>query len=295
MGAHKINTDDLIRKLDEIPALPGIIHELNRIINDPMSSAIEVEDILSQDIGLTTKVLQLANSAHYGIPGGVSSLDRAISTIGFGAINQMVLSSSIIKILYVSGPSAFDINEFWKHSVAVAIAGEVIAKQVRYKNPAELFTIGLLHDIGKLALYITDQETLLFILATAEKNKKTYYETEIQLDLTPHTKLGQLLGKKWKLPAQIQTALLYHHEKDPLDRGELGQDIQRLVDVVYLANLLVHALKFGSSGYTCITGAPGDLLDRLVINSKSDLATLTVKIKASLDKASDFIQMVSQP
>src|SRR5262245_5041227 len=145
MSARQLTQESLLARLDEIPSLPSIVYELSQVINDPMSSTNDVEKIMANDLGLTSKVLRLVNSAYYAIPGGVSSLGRAIGYIGFDTVNQLVLSASILQALENKGPQRFDVNEFWKHSIGVGMASETIGKYVQHPTPADLFTCGLVH------------------------------------------------------------------------------------------------------------------------------------------------------
>jgi putative nucleotidyltransferase with HDIG domain len=257
-----------------------------------MSSTKEVEEIMSQDIGMTTKVLKLANSAYYAIPGGVSSLARAIAFIGFDTIHQLVLSASIIKALEVKGPSTFDINEFWKHSIGVAIGAEVIAKFQQHPNPSDLFTCGLVHDLGKLALYIVSSDTLVQLCTDNESSKLSFIEGEAKHKIIAHTELGKMLAEKWQLPKSIQASVRYHHESSLAKRSNLSSEQNVAVDIVMLSNLLIHALKFGNSGHNKILGAPNELLERLHISPQGDLPGLIKGIKAQIDAASDFIKMI---
>lgn len=110
----KLLVHEIVDRLDELPTLPSIVYELNRVINDPMSSTSDVEKIMGNDASLTTKVLKLANSAYYAIPGGVTSLQRAIAYIGYDTINQLALSASIIKSLGPKSHELFDLPAFWK-------------------------------------------------------------------------------------------------------------------------------------------------------------------------------------
>jgi HD-like signal output (HDOD) protein len=292
MEALNLEPQIILKKLDDIPSLPAIVYELSRVINDPMSSTKEVEEIMAQDIGMTAKVLKLANSAYYAIPGGVSSLARAIAFIGFDTIHQLVLSASIIKALDTKGPSQFDVNEFWKHSLGVAIGAEAIGRHINIANTSDLFTCGLVHDMGKLALFISAQDTLIKISEQAQSEKVTFIEIERKHKLMTHAELGKLLAEKWQLPKSIQACALYHHEFDMSKRTLLSADLNRVVDIVSLSNLLVHALKFGNSGHTKILGAPNELLERLRINPQGDLPSIVKDIKAQIDKASDFIKMI---
>ncbi|RYZ75410.1 MAG: HDOD domain-containing protein, partial [Proteobacteria bacterium] len=142
------NPQMIVDRLDELPTLPTIVYELSRVINDPMSSTGDVQKIMANDQSLTTKVLKLANSAYYAIPGGVSSLQRAIGYIGYDTIHQLVLSASIISALDAKSSADFDLTQFWKHAIGVAMAAETTARFVHYKTPSDLFTCGLVHDMG---------------------------------------------------------------------------------------------------------------------------------------------------
>lgn len=292
MQARQLTKESILARLDELPTLPSIVYELSRVINDPMSSTNDVEKIMANDMSLTAKVLKLVNSAYYSIPGGVSSLSRAIAYIGFDTVNQLVLGASILKALETKGPQRFDMNEFWKHAIGVGIASETIAKFVNHPTASDLFTCGLVHDMGKVALYTIEQEAMLSIVTKASEGGMTYCDAEAALDICPHTKIGQMLSAKWKLPIHIQHTIAYHHAKDPNQRGGILPEHHRNVDIVFLGNLLTHALKFGKSGHEKILGAPKDVMERLGLNPETHLKPLVNDIRANLDKASDFMRVL---
>lgn len=293
MGARQlVDPQNLINRLDELPTLPNIVYELSRVINDPMSSTSDVEKLMSNDQSMTSKVLRLVNSSYYAIPGGVSSLARAIAFIGFDTVNQLVLSASIIKALETKGEPLFDMSEFWKHSIGVAIAAETIAKFVSHPLPADLFTCGLVHDMGKVATYTLEPELMLSTVSFAANDNATYYETEKKMGLPPHTLIGQALAQKWALPSTIQATIAYHHEKDPAQRNGLTADLHRNVDIVILANLFTHGMKFGKSGHAKILGAPKDVMIRLTIDPDRHLKHLLMEIRTNFDKAHDFLRVL---
>ena len=286
-----LSVHEIIAKLDDLPTLPAVVYELNRIINDPMSSTSDVEKIMANDISLTAKVLRLANSAYYAIPGGVSSLQRAIAYIGYDTVNQLALSASIIKALGTDAGAAFDVREFWKHSLGVAMASEVIATEVKYKTPSDLFTCGLVHDMGKIALLIVAKDQFLNTIHYAGENKLSLVEAEDTLDCARHNHIGFELATKWRLPYQIQISVANHHQKDPMMRGGLSQEGNLVVDIVYLSNLLIHALQFGNSGHGKVLGLPKDVLDRLSIQ-QGDLRDLITKIKNKIENAEAFLKII---
>jgi putative nucleotidyltransferase with HDIG domain len=290
--SKKVSQEHLVSRLDELPTLPTIVYELSRVINDPMSSTSEVEALMANDQSLTTKVLRLVNSAYYAIPGGVTSLSRAIAYIGFDTVNQLVLSASILKALETKGPQRFDMNEFWKHAIGVAVAAETIAKFLRHPLPADLFTCGLVHDMGKVALYTIEPELMLLITETAATEQVSYLEAETKLEIPKHTQLGAALAQRWSLPSGIQAAIKFHHTKESNLRAGLTADLNRDVDIVMLANLLIHALKFGHSGHRKILGAPNEVLERLTIDAQAFKALLG-ELKQSLDRAADFMRVLN--
>lgn len=289
----KLLVHEIVDRLDELPTLPSIVYELNRVINDPMSSTSDVEKIMGNDVSLTTKVLKLANSAYYAIPGGVSSLQRAIAYIGYDTINQLALSASIIKSLGPKSHELFDLPGFWKHALGVAMASEVIAKEVKYKTPSDLFTCGLVHDMGKVALFNVAENQFLEVVDFAREHKLSLVEAEAELDAPRHTHIGFELATKWRLPYQIQVSIANHHQRDPAGRGGLSQEANLLVDIVFLSNLLIHALQFGRSGHQKVLGLPKDVLDRLMIPQDS-LKDLIAKIKEKIQNADGFLKIIGE-
>jgi HD-like signal output (HDOD) protein len=288
-----LTSETVVAKLEELPSLPAIVYELSQVVNNPMSSTSDVEKLMANDIALTTRVLKLVNSAYYAIPGGVSSLARAIAYIGFDTVNQLVLSSSILDTLAVKGPQRFDWNEFWKHSIGTAIAAETIAKYTHHPTPSDLFTAGLVHDIGKVALHLVSHEDFHKVVKLAQSGQVTYSESETVLHLPPHTEIGWALADKWRLPDSIKWSILHHHAKDHSARPGLNAVAHRNVDMVLLANLFTHALKFGNSGHTKIAGIPRDLMERLALHPDSDLKKLLQETKDHLDKAADLTRVLT--
>lgn len=292
MEKSKLTMNAIVNKLEELPTLPAIVYELSKVISDPMSSTTDVEKIMANDQSMTTKVLKLVNSAYYAIPGGVSSLARAISYIGFDTVHQLVLSASILSALDTKQEDDFDLNKFWEHSIGVGIAAETLAKFVNHPAPADLFTCGLVHDMGKIAMLQADAKEMVKISAQARANKMSYFEAEEAMEAPHHTVVGQMLAEKWNLPTLIQAVIKNHHQRDPRKRGGISAELSQTVDIIYLANLFTHALKFGDSGHAKIHGAPKDVMERMQIDAAKDFKPLIKDIKVNLEKADEFIRVI---
>lgn len=293
MENRSIPTDFLLQNLDSLPTLPTIVYELTELINDPMSSTSEIEKIMVNDQALTTRILRLVNSAYYAIPGGVTTVSRAIAYLGFDTVNQLVLGSAIMDSLQCESGDYFKLNEFWQHSVGVAMGAEAIAKHIRLQKQTDVFTAGLVHDMGKVALAQIAPQNLVEACTHARNNQISLEEAERQVGSPMHTEIGGLLAKKWKLPSAIEACVKYHHTFDPLKRGGLSAENNKLVDIISLSNLLIHALKFGNSGHSKVEGAPKPLLDRLGIQA-DQIKTLVGKIKDSLANADSFLKILNK-
>jgi HD-like signal output (HDOD) protein len=292
MGAvEKIPSLQIVDRLHELPTLPSIVYEISRVISNPMSSTSDLENLMQNDPSLTAKVLKLANSAYYAIPGGATTLKRAIAYIGYDAIQQLVLSTSIINALDSKTSQHFDPPMFWKHSLGVAMASETTAQFVHYKNPSDLFTCGLVHDIGKIALYLIVPELFSATLAAAKENGWTFIEAEERLEMPKHTVIGRELAAKWKLPVPLQAVTAYHHQKEPGKRAGFSPEMHLVVDIVMLSNILIHALQFGNSGHSKIVGVPKELAERLQLDA-AKLKELIAKVKVSISNADNFLKII---
>lgn len=289
---HPKTADELIQKVDELPTLPSIVFELNQIINDPLSAAADVEKVMLNDQALTSKVLKLVNSAYYAIPGGVSNLKRAIVYLGFDTVQQLVLTASVLDTMDSEGDQGgLDLSQFWLHSMGVAMASETIAKTLNHKSPADLFTAGLLHDLGKVVLHMASPETLKYSIETANEKSMSLHEAENELSIVKHAELGKVLTEKWRLPRPIQLTALYHHETNTESRENVSPEVNEIIDIVILGNLLIHALKFGKSGHAKVGGAPKALLARLNI-APEKVKEIAKKIKDVLQNAEAFLRIV---
>lgn len=201
------NMINLINSLKEVPAMPNIIVRALNVVRDPESGTKELARIISCDQSLCTKVLTLVNSAYYGFAQQVSSITRAISLIGMSKAKNIILTVAMKPMLINQGD-----KDLWQHSMTTAVGCEYIAKYLRIMDADEAFTIGFLHDLGKIVLNLKD--------ATLYQNVKTIIKSSVNSNIleieklyygTDHCQMGSLLAKRWQLPLLINNAIKYHH------------------------------------------------------------------------------------
>ncbi len=228
----------IIQDLGQIPTMPTIAAKVMQIVNDPHSSAEDVAKFISRDVALTSKVLRLANSAFYGIPRTISSVNSAIVILGFNTIRSLVLSASVLKVFpQKPGLVRFDRKAFWKHSFMVGIASRMLAQIYRRKKLVDMetaFSAGLLHDIGKIILEQFSNEDYLPVLNASKEKMLPLVMVEKSMLGMSHADVSGMLVDKWQMPNELKGPIVFHHS--PLeDKGGLD-----MACIVHYANHLCH-------------------------------------------------------
>ena len=229
----------LIARLQSIPTLPTVALRVMEITANPKSSANDLMDIISPDVSLTTKILKIANSPFYGLTREVSSLQHAVTVLGFKEIRNLVISTvAFDSFKNLKQDGKFDINKFWKHSFYCALAAKAIAVDLEIESN-ELFVAGLVHDIGKLAMYVTFPSEFMMQLEIMNplKIKYTSFEAEKDVFGMTHDEVGMKLLKKWMFPESLLTAVGYHHRPQEADKKS------NFPMIVHVADILTHVYE----------------------------------------------------
>lgn len=201
-----------LERIEDLPTLPTILFEVNTLLENINTSAKKLSDTIAKDQSMVAKILKLVNSAFYGFRSTISDISNAVVLLGFNTVRNSVICVSIIKTL--SGKNTlegFDITEFWKHSIAVAVTSKRLAEKCRVEAPDNCFVAGLLHDIGKLVLSQYFQDLFIKVWITAQKENLTFYEAEKKEIPVKHPMIGSLLAKKWQFPDYLVDAVKCHH------------------------------------------------------------------------------------
>ena len=226
----------LISKINSIPTLPTVACKVMEITADPNSSANDLTKVILPDISLSTKLLKMANSTFFGATRGVNSLQHAITVLGFKEVRNLVISAVVFEsFMKIEKDGNYDIGKFWKHSFVCGLAAKIIATELK-KVSNEFFVAGLIHDIGKLVIYITlPNEFLKLVKATRHlKLKFMAFETEKRVIGMTHDEVGMRLLKKWMFPESLLTAIGFHHRLQETEKKSL------LPVVVHIADIFAH-------------------------------------------------------
>tara|TARA_B100000902_G_scaffold377368_1_gene409517 strand:- start:466 stop:1362 length:897 start_codon:yes stop_codon:yes gene_type:complete len=244
----QIKKQDRIKQITQsiigLPTLPTVITQMIGLIENPGTSAKEVSQLISTDQALTAKILKLANSAFYGFPRGISTVNQAVVVLGFETVKSLGLSISVLERFAVEEiKSSFDRQKFWEHSISCGVAARLLARKFNYQLRGEAFSCGILHDVGKLILsqYFADEFNQILLMSEEEYIHISKAEERV-LGVT-HTDIGRWLAEKWNLPSSLISAIAHHHKPS----NSSANDTQ-LSSLIHLADILCRREEIGDGG-----------------------------------------------
>jgi putative nucleotidyltransferase with HDIG domain len=222
-----------LREVKNLPTLPGIVIKLSKMAEDPETTTEQMGRVISRDHILATKLLKLVNSAFYGFPQRISSLNSAIILLGFNVIRSLIISASIFEIMEDQD------RELWEHSLGCAVASNVLATRLGLSDPEEISTAGLIHDIGKVAIKMELPDEHEQIKQMVEERRVSTITAEREILGLDHAEAGSWLTRSWNLPAKLVEPIACHH--DP----RLARDNQLAASVIHFSNIIVRGLGYG--------------------------------------------------
>jgi len=235
----------LTSRLTTLPSLPSLYSRLMEELRSQDASLSNVGRIISSDAGMTAKILQLVNSAFFGIARQVTSAQQAVTLLGLETIKALVLSIHIFSQFDRSALPVHLAEGLWRHSVTVGLFARAIVRlERRDQNLSDnSFTAGLLHDIGKLVLAANLADQYRAVLSSVENEGLALTEAEREQFGATHAQVGAYLLGLWGLPDPIVEALAYHHCPSNCQSEELTP-----LTVVHAANFFENQL---AGWHTC--------------------------------------------
>jgi HD-like signal output (HDOD) protein len=227
----------LVASMQTLPSLPTLYLEVLDAVQDPHGSLERVGDIMSRDISMTARMLQLVNSAFFGLRRHVSSPVDAVKLLGLDTMKALLLSMQIFSHFDTQQEGAFSLDALWQHSMATSTCAKRIAQEAQDDRHVadHAFMAGLLHDVGKLVLAANLPKLYSTALAQAQAQGTTVWEAERDVLGTTHAEVGAYLLGLWGLPDPIVEALAFHHCPSACPDQRFSP-----LTAVHIANALVH-------------------------------------------------------
>jgi len=264
-----------LREIQSLPTLPPIAAKLNKMVEDEDITANQLGNVIERDQVLTSKLLKMVNSSFYGFPQRISTVANAIVLLGINVIKTLIVTSSIFEMMQSS-----DVG-LWEHSLGCATIASLIAKKKGLKNPEEVSTAALLHDLGKVVVRAELPSEYDALLAMVEQKGISMREAEEELLGVSHSEIGGWLVHQWNLPDRLVLPITWHHRP-----GE-APDHRDVTAILHFSDILVRAVGFGFGGDMWVPPLNQDAWKRIKL-SKSEMKELLVELDEKLIELQDF-------
>lgn len=230
----------ILGAVDTLPSIPQLYQRILQEAAGSEGSIAKVSEIISEDLAMSAKILQLVNSAFFGLPSHVESIKKAVTFVGFDIIRSLVLSQKVFSSYEKTLSSGLDLPQLVRHSNHVSALARKIAIEegLPAKKCDQVVMAGMLHNIGKLVLADQYPERYAKVIATVKKNRESYQAAEIEEFGISHEVVGGYLLGLWGLPDNIVEAVAFHHTP-----GNSAACEFTVLTCVYLATCLIHACE----------------------------------------------------
>jgi putative nucleotidyltransferase with HDIG domain len=228
-----------LSSVQSIPALPMVMIEVSKLLDNPSSSATELAHVITKDQGISAKILAVANSPLFGLPRKVSTIEFAILVLGFKHIQEIILALTLLESLKESDSESWDNQSYWLHCLMTATAAQRIANDFGYIKTGEAFTAGLLHDLGISIIHRYFKKQYLEIVRESEFNNEPFIIAEQKILGITHQEIGYYFLERWKLPEKLGYSILHHH-------NPINSENKVLSSIIHLADYMTEYLNIGS-------------------------------------------------
>ncbi len=282
-----MTAQELVAKVKNLPPVPHAALQLVTLLDQSSVSNTEVVQALRCDNVLTAKLLRACNSPYFGLAEPVASVDQAVFLLGHQQILHIVLTIAFGSAMVVPLPGyAVAASELWRHSLVTATASEIIANDFAdlHAEPPVAFTVGLLHDIGKLVLsQLLTADLQAAIRRLIEQDKLARSEAEKAVLGTDHGEVGALLLQTWHLPEEVVEAVANHHQPTLKPRP-------RLSVVTHLANCVAHMAGSAPGWDSYAVRISNEVVTSLNLTPEQ-LEQLVLGVRAASERVDEFMNL----
>lgn len=266
----------LVGQRIELASLPDIFARIVEALGKPNASATYLAELIQNDLGLTARLLKLANSPAFAGPRRVESLPRAIALLGTDQLCRLAFGISLISLFAHIPAALLDMEQFWRHSVACGILARLMAIQAKLPDSESSFLHGMLHDVGRLIMLTHQPEASRAPLHLEARRPHGLLDAERHFWRYDHAQVAAVVLQAWKLPDHLVLPVALHH--DPGQAPHLPG-----ATIVHLADALAHASLHGRSGIQALPPLDLGSIERLAL-AEGIVHTVIPQLDAHIDE-----------
>lgn len=282
-----MDKSEIIKLIDKLPRFSTTVTKIMQLSSDPRSSPKDIINAISMDPSLTAQVLKMINSAYFGVPYKVVSLNRAVVMLGLNTIKNVAIGSSVATNMKMRDDFKwFTGEEFWEHNLGVAVGAKMIAEKVGIPSTEreEFFIAGLLHDIGKMVFVQHVTREFAEVIDPEKTSGEIVHELETNAFGINHAELGSVMAEKWQLPQLLSETISQHH--DPIF-GE--SEFDSVKAAVHLANVFCNKMQIGIKSKVGMRKEKPEALEFLRL-TVDDLEMVFNGLEGNVEKAKVFLK-----
>ncbi|MBK6289584.1 MAG: HDOD domain-containing protein [Gammaproteobacteria bacterium] len=228
----------LVADIRELVSLPEAYLHIQGLMRDPHSSVEDFTRAVQNDPGLVARVLQVANSAFFGLSRKVETISLAINLMGISRLHDLVLATSVISTFNGLRVTEMDMTRFWRRSIHTGILARMLAEECGIFDSERLFVSGLLHDIGHLVMYLRIPQQALAAMVQSREQSRPLRAIEKELLGFDYCEVGAALMQAWRFPESLQEICRLH--ADPGSARQFPRETA-------LVNLAQHVVASGDA------------------------------------------------
>ena len=252
--------DQMVQDVSTIHSLPMFYSQLSEAIDHPRSSIADIAKIISEDLGLTARILKLANSPLFGYFSKIETITQAVTIIGVMQVRDLALALSVMDVFAGIPESMVNMDQFWRHSLATGLAARLLATSQREASLERFFVAGILHDIGRLVMYLRAPEVSLELLDRCRSTGELMHRVERERFGFDHAEVGGALLRRWKIPPRVAEPVERHHN------CKKAEQYPREASILHFADIVAHALQIGNSGELLVPELDSSVWERLNVS-----------------------------
>lgn len=256
----QLSVEHMVEDVSTIHSLPMFYSQLSEAIDHPRSSIGDIAKIISEDMGLTARILKLANSPLFGYFSKIDNITQAVTIIGVFQVRDLALAISVMDAFKGIPEDLVNMEQFWKHSIATGLAARLLATSQRESNIERFFVAGILHDIGRLVMYVRVPDLCLELLEQSRATGGLLYLAEREKFSFDHAEVGGALLRRWKIPPSVGEPVSSHH-----DCSKASQ-YPREASILHFADVIAHSMELGNSGEIFVPELDNAVWERLQLS-----------------------------
>ncbi|MFQ5537928.1 MAG: HDOD domain-containing protein [Gemmatimonadota bacterium] len=242
MSVKTYSAQDFVSGAGRVASPPLIYERLTEVIHHPRSGAADIATVISEDQGLTARLLRVVNSAFFSLPWRVDTVTAAVRVVGTQQIRDLAVATAVVRLFDDVPSELIHMDSFWHHSLACGVTARVLATHRGEENIERFFVAGLLHDVGRLLMFTNAGSEMAEAMQISAESRAPLYTVEREVLGLDHARVGGALMEEWNFPPALLEAVRFHH--DPLRASRFPAE----VSAIHVSDIVAHALAWGKSG-----------------------------------------------